>query len=84
VKPRQTWDAILAGRRTIDFHDFERLLVAFGFEHRRTRGSHRIYRHPTTSRPLSIQPKGGTAKPYQVIQFLTMVEEFGLRLGNEE
>jgi hypothetical protein len=39
-------------------------------EHRRTRGSHR---------PLSIQPKGGEAKPYQIAQFMAMVEEFDLR-----
>lgn len=27
------------------FRDFERLLLAFGFEHKRTSGSHRIYTH---------------------------------------
>jgi hypothetical protein len=82
VSPRKTWEAILSGRRTVPFEAFERLLSPF--EHRRTRGSHHIYRHPGASRPLSIQPKGGEAKPYQIAQFMEMVEEFGLRMEDDE
>ena len=29
------------------------------------------------------QPRNGEAKPYQVAQFLDMVEEYGLRLESE-
>jgi predicted RNA binding protein YcfA (HicA-like mRNA interferase family) len=68
----------------VPFESFERLLVAFGFEHRRTRGSHHIYWHPRANRPLSIQSKGGEAKPYQIAQFMAIVEEFGLRMENDE
>jgi hypothetical protein len=32
-------------------------------------------------RPLSIQPRGNMAKPYQIDLFLDMVEEFGLEMG---
>jgi hypothetical protein len=84
MRPRKTWEAVLSGRRAIAFEDFARLLLAFGFVHMRTRGSHHIFLHPKAVRPLSIQPRGGAAKAYQVAQFLAMVEEFGLTMGPDE
>ena len=80
ANPGKTWERLLSGSRTISFRDFEGLLKAFGFEHARTAGSHRIYIHPKADRPLSIQPRGNDAKPYQVRQFLNMVEAYGLTL----
>ena len=67
-------------RAAMRFADFERILKAFGFTLDRITGSHHIYRHPAVPRRLSIQPRGGTAKPYQIDQFLDMVEEFGLEM----
>lgn len=65
-------------RAAISFRDFEKLLQAFGFEHVRTKGSHRIYVHPKLSRPLPVQPSDKDAKAYQVREFLELVEEHGL------
>ena len=67
-------------RAAMRFADFERILKAFGFTLDRITGSHHIYRHPAVPRRLSIQPRGGKAKPYQIDQFLDMVEEFGLEM----
>lgn len=67
-------------RAAVSFRDFERLLIAFGFKLDRIRGSHRSYEHPSVPRPLSIQPRGNMAKPYQIDQFLVMVREFGLTM----
>ena len=64
-------------------NDFTGLLVAFGSRHRRTSGSHWIYRHAKVPRPLGIQPRGGQAKPYQIARFLAMVEEYGLTMERE-
>lgn len=72
--------AVLYGRGTIAFRDLERLLLALGFRHARTGGSHRIYVHPRVTRPLSIQPDGKDAKRYQIRQLRDMIVEFGLRL----
>ena len=80
---RKTFDRILAGAKVIPFREFEQLLRAFGFELARTSGSHRIYVHPLVERPLSIQNRAGEAKPYQVRQFLDMVEAYGLTLGGQ-
>lgn len=67
-------------RAAISFRDFERLLTAFGFEWDRTRGSHRQYVHPRVPRPLPVQPGGKDAKPYQVREFLDMIEKYDLRV----
>ena len=44
-------------------------------------GSHHIYKHSGVNRVLSIQPRGDKARPYQIDQFLDIVEEFGLKIG---
>ncbi len=73
------YERLLANRRaTISFREFERLLAAFGFKHVRTTGSHRQYVHPKLPRPLPVQPSNKDAKPYQVREFLELVEEHGL------
>ncbi|WP_068077211.1 type II toxin-antitoxin system HicA family toxin [Novosphingobium lentum] len=71
---------LVATRAAMRFADFERILKAFGFTLDRINGSHHIYKHPVVPRRLSIQPRGGKAKPYQIDQFLDMVEEFGLEM----
>ena len=72
---------LLANPRAImRFGDFQRLLAAFGFVHVRTRGSHMAYHHPELNQTLTVQPRGKNAKPYQVQQFLAIVEAFDLTL----
>ena len=71
---------LVASRAAMRFEDFQRILRAFGFTLDRTSGSHHIYAHPQVPRRLSIQPRGGQAKPYQVDQLLDMIEEFGLEM----
>lgn len=80
AKPTKVFERVMKGQGTIAFRDFEQLLIALGFKHDRTSGSHRIYVHPEVTRPLSVQPRGKDAKPYQVRQLRTMIEEFGLKL----
>jgi predicted RNA binding protein YcfA (HicA-like mRNA interferase family) len=67
---------------SLPFRDFERLVRAFGFTFERQRGSHRSYSHPRCPRLLVIQPRGASAKPYQVREFLGMIEEFELTLDD--
>jgi hypothetical protein len=47
-------------------------------------GSHHIYRHSEVPRPLSLQPRNGEAKPYQIAQFLDIVEEYKLTMEPPE
>jgi predicted RNA binding protein YcfA (HicA-like mRNA interferase family) len=82
VKPSKLYERLLASRSSMRFRDFQRVLEAFGFTHEGTKGSHHKYDHPAVPRPLSIQSKGNMAKPYQIDQFLDMVEEFGLKIDD--
>lgn len=80
IKPAKLYTRLLESRTSMKFRDFQRVLEAFGFTLDRINGSHHQYRHPLATRPLSVQPKGNMAKPYQIDQFLDMVEEFSLTL----
>jgi predicted RNA binding protein YcfA (HicA-like mRNA interferase family) len=59
--------------------DFRRLVESFGFELDRVSGSHHIFKHPDVDVLLNIQDHEGDAKPYQVRQFVTIVEEYALK-----
>jgi predicted RNA binding protein YcfA (HicA-like mRNA interferase family) len=84
ARPAKAFESVLAGRYAISFRDFERLLLALGFRHDRTSGSHRIYVHSRVTRPLSVQPRGKDVKPYQVRQLRSMIEEFRLTLQDRK
>ena len=82
TKPDKLYEQLLAsGSRSISFRDFERLIVAFGFELRRTRGSHRQYVHPNVPTVLTINPAKAQAHRYQVKLLLELVEEYALHIG---
>ena len=82
TKPPKLYEQLLAKSGTIvSFRDFERLLEAFGFEHKRTKGSHRHYVHADVPTVLTINPDGKSAHRYQVRLLLELIEEYGLHIG---
>ena len=82
TKSDKLYDQLLESTaRSVSFADFERLLSAFGFFHKRTVGSHRHYRHPGVPFVLTINPSGKDAHRYQLRRLLELVEEFGLQMG---
>lgn len=56
------------------------LATAFGDRLDRVAGSHHIFVHARSTRPLNLQKAGGKAKPYQVKQFLRDIEELDLTM----
>ncbi len=81
TKPEKLYQQLLDSRsRSISFRDFERLLKAFGFEHRRTKGSHRQYVHPKVRAIMTINPASKDAHRYQVDLLLELVEQYGLHI----
>lgn len=56
------------------------LIEAFGFVLLRINGSHHIFGHPAIDEQVNIQEVKGKAKPYQVKQFLKLVERHDLHL----
>jgi predicted RNA binding protein YcfA (HicA-like mRNA interferase family) len=77
---RDVFETVLTGRGTVNFRDFEHLLLALGFRLARVSGSHHIYLHPLVGRPFPIQPDGRDAKRYQVRQLRDMIRLHGLTL----
>ena len=83
VKPAKLYAQLLQSTdRSVDFRDFLVMIEAFGFRHVRTKGSHKSYAHPDCHALLVVQPKGKDAKRYQVREFLGIVEQNGLTLGD--
>lgn len=65
------------------FSDLERLLRALGFVLDRIAGSHHIHVHAETGSIISLQPKGGEVKPYQLRQARDMILGLGLVLDDQ-
>ena len=71
---------ILAGSKNIRFDDMVSLAEGFGFRLARIRGSHHIFTHHGIPELVNLQNVKGKAKPYQIRQFLKLVEKYNLRL----
>lgn len=82
-KAKKTLQRILGGSTDIRFAETVSLVEAFGFRLDRVRGSHHIFVHPDVDRLVNLQDVKGKAKPYQIRQFLKLVEEYNLRMENQ-
>jgi hypothetical protein len=84
VDPRRLLARVARGEvANVSFSDMQRLVEVFGFELRRTSGSHHVYVHPEVRELLNLQDVRGQAKPYQIRQFLRLVERYALSLEDE-
>jgi predicted RNA binding protein YcfA (HicA-like mRNA interferase family) len=59
------------------------LVEGFGFRLSRVNGSHHIFVHPEIAELVNLQEVRGEAKPYQIRQFLKLVERYNLSLEDE-
>lgn len=75
---------LLSGSKNIRFSEVTACAKAFGFRLDRTRGSHHIYIHPDVPELMNLQNVAGKAKPYQVKQFLKIIERYNLQMEDDE
>lgn len=75
---------ILAGSKNIRFSDVIELVEGFGLRLSRTDGSHHIFAHPDIPELVNLQEVKGQAKPYQMRQFLKLIERHSLRLEEDK
>jgi len=68
----------------VRYNDFVTLINAYGFNRTRGEGSHEIYRCTGIPEIVNIQNDKGNAKPYQVKQFLFLIEKYNLKLKEDE
>lgn len=80
---RKILERALAGSKNIRFQEMVSLVSAFGFRLSRVSGSHHIFVHSDVAELLNLQNVGGKAKPYQIRQFLRLVEWYNMVLGDE-
>jgi predicted RNA binding protein YcfA (HicA-like mRNA interferase family) len=82
MNKRKLLEKILSGSKNVQFNDMMLLVESFGFHLSRVSGSHFIFVHPSVPELVNLQEKNGKAKPYQVRQFLELVEKYDLDLGD--
>jgi hypothetical protein len=80
MKTRKLLQKALTKPAALKFREVCRLAQAYGYRLDRISGSHHIYEHSGTNRPLNFQNVRGMAKAYQVRQLLRDLEEFSLTL----
>ncbi len=80
---RKLLQRALSGSKNIAFSDMIILVEAFGFRLSRVKGSHHIFVHPQVRELVNLQEVSGQAKPYQIRQFLRLVERYSLKMEDE-
>ena len=75
---------LMNNQKNVKYNDFVTMLKAFGFELDRTEGSHHLYKNTAVPERMNIQNKNGEAKPYQINQFLGLIEKYDLKLYDDE
>jgi hypothetical protein len=66
--------------QNLAFADFRNLVEGFGFRLLRVSGSQHIFGNPDCPELVNLQNVGGQAKPYQIRQFLRLVERYNIKL----
>jgi hypothetical protein len=80
-KARELLQKAIRSPASLRFGEMVCLVKAFGFREARQQGSHHIFIRPDVKELLNVQDVHGVAKPYQVRQFLKLVERYNLRPG---
>ena len=72
----------LKGRVTdVRFEELCQAAESFGFKFKGGKGSHRIFVREGVKELLNFQDVRGKAKPYQVRQFIKLIEKYNLVEG---
>jgi predicted RNA binding protein YcfA (HicA-like mRNA interferase family) len=83
MKKQKLLEKALTSPMNMRFSEMVTLVEAFGFRLSRVRGSHRIFSHPEVQELVNLQEVKGKAKPYQIRQFLRLIERNNLELGDK-
>jgi predicted RNA binding protein YcfA (HicA-like mRNA interferase family) len=84
MKRRTLLEKLVQGTlHNIAFDDMKNLVEGFRFTLTRMNGSHHIFTHPDIPQLVNLQNVRGEAKPYQIRQFLKLVERYNLKLQED-
>ena len=74
---------ILSNQKNVKFEELLLILNYFDFKCDRISGSHHIFKKEGITELINIQNVNGEVKPYQVKQFLSLVDKYGI-INEEE
>ena len=80
MTPRKILAKALSSPANVRFAQMQRLVEAFGFRLLRVSASHHIYGRAGLREQVNLQEVSGKAKPYQIRQFLKLLERYNLTL----
>ncbi len=80
MSARKTLQKVLAGSKNVRFQEMLHLAAAFGFHVARISGSHHILSRSGIPELVNLQNVHGQAKPYQIRQFVKLVEKYNLTM----
>jgi hypothetical protein len=78
---KEIYEKLKRSPANIRFEDICKNAIDFGFKFRGGKGSHRIFTRPGIKEMLNFQDVRGMCKPYQVRQFITVIEKYNLVEG---
>jgi predicted RNA binding protein YcfA (HicA-like mRNA interferase family) len=84
MNKRKLFKKILSGSNNVRFDDVVIVVEAFGFRLSRVNGSHHIFVYDGIPKLLNLQDQEGKAKPYQIRQFLALIEEYDLGMEDDK
>lgn len=75
---REIYQKLKGNPADVRFEEICKAAKLFGFRFRGGKGSHRIYVRAGVREMLNFQEVKGKAKPYQVKQFIRVIEKYNL------
>ncbi len=78
---RRLFEELKKNPKNVRFERLCKIAEAFGFRFRGGKGSHRIFVREGIREMLNFQNVGGKAKPYQIRQFIKIIEKYNLLEG---
>ena len=83
MNPRKILKKIMENSKNIGFNDMVTLLESYNFYLDRISGSHHIFINLEIKELVNLQNVNGQVKPYQIKQFLRLVEKYNLRIKED-
>ena len=80
MNPKKMLKKLLENSKNVGFNDMVMLIGCYGFYLARVSGSHHIFINPDIRELVNIQNVSGQVKPYQIKQFLRLVEKYNIQV----
>lgn len=84
LKREDIYEELRSNPNNVRFDKLCRAVELFGFRFKGGKGSHRIYVRDGIKEMLNFQNVKGKAKPYQIKQFISVIDKYSLLEEKDE